>query len=92
MTDGQIAFMKRATSGSTPGGNPRIGIFNTSINTSTGVITTSITNAISVSNSSFWQFDGSDISACQVIYPRIKFSSLDLKMGEDNISIKYNNT
>ena len=91
MTEQQINFMKRATTNNTPGGNPRIGIFTPTVNTTTGAITVNITNDINVSNPSFWQFNGADISTCQIVYPRIKFSSLDLKVGEGNIGISYNN-
>ena len=71
--------------------NPRLAIVKTTVNSDTGVATTSITGAISVSDEAYWKFNNKAATQCNVVYPRIKCSSLDLKTDTDNLVIHYNN-
>lgn len=71
--------------------NPRIAIINTTVNKDTGVATTTITNSISVKAEEFWSFNGEKEDKCEVVYPRIKCSSLNLKTDTTNLIIHYNN-
>lgn len=85
LSDDQLNFMFD------PGkGHPRIAKISTSINESTGVVSTIITDAIDVSDDHFWKFNGQAISTCNVVYPRVKFSSLALRTDTTNLLLRYN--
>lgn len=71
--------------------NPRLAIIKTTVNSDTGVATTSITNVISVADDAFWTFNDVDAEQCAIVYPRIKCSSLNLKTDTTNLIIHYNN-
>lgn len=71
-------------------GNPRIAKISTKLNEGTGVVSTSVTNATSVYPQEYWRFGGATINECDVVYPRLKFSSLALKTNDSNkLVIRY---
>ena len=91
MTDDEIKFMLSTGTGK---GNPKLCVFSTSI--SNGEITVTTLPSYSVPlNKIYWVpslLSGvNDISGVTVIYPRIKFSDMRLKINSGYLSIAYNN-
>ena len=87
MTNDEITFMKSNTVGNTQGGNPRIAIVSTN---SEGMYqfsngSYSVTSSISVAP---YFVDGSEYTT---VYPRAKFSSLNLRADSSDLTVYYNN-
>lgn len=78
MTDEQIEHMTNSAKG-----NPRLGILN--VNVEDGTITSGINSVIELPNNC-WMSGNMDI-----VYPRIKFSSLMLKTDPTNLFVHINN-
>lgn len=86
LTDAELDFMFDNSKG-----HPRLAKISTTINEGTGTVSTSIQGAINVSDDRFWKFNGEAITTCNVVYPRIKFSSLALKTDTTNLVLRYAN-
>ena len=89
MTADEITFMKRNTATvngtTTKGGNPRLGVVHWNEN---GVYNIVLNNPTPINVSAAF-VDGSEYTT---VYPRIKFSSLNLRANSTDFYIYYNNT
>ena len=93
MTQDDINFMKRNTSGSTYGGNPRLAKIKTNED---GTVSVSDDGLLEFADDNIINFNANDFIGendmpnYEIVYPRIKFSSLDLKTSSSDITIRYN--
>ena len=84
MSDQELTRMKST-------GHPRLVVITSTTDSSTGTNNFAVDSNRTVSiTSSMWQFGGGNINTCYAVYPRVKFSSIALRTGTNDLILHYN--